>query len=110
MDNSKSTIFNAGVMLVAVPGAFILLMVTAFYMRECSVSHEREINERSAQYQEARKEAMIILEQDIARLDTEITKANQSGNTELQRSLEAQRKVLVKRHARESARLRKSGE
>jgi len=84
----------------------ILGVVTGIWwmFKPVEVAVDREVAVESHQYQEARKEAQIILEQEIARLDADIARTE---DPDLKDKLIKQRQALILRHARETAKLRK---
>lgn len=67
------------------------------------VAREHQINVHSHQYQEARKEAQLTYEQQLAEIEVQIAKAK---DPVLKQSLEQQRAVIVKRMDREESKLR----
>jgi len=80
------------------------ITLVGWLLRSVEARIDREVAVESHQYQEARKEAIATLEQDIARLDAEIAKAN--DDADVVEALRNQRKALENRLERERLKLR----
>lgn len=95
MGASSLAIFGAVIIaLSAIAGTY--WWIAAPYIAR----HEHVVNTQSHQYQEARRESSIILEQNIAKIDVDLAK---TSDPVVRASLQGQRAALENRLKRETA-------
>ena len=82
-----------------IAGLMVMGATFAWYLwKPHEVAHEHRVNVESHQYQEARKESELIHEQELSKINVQIS---QTTDPDVKAALEGQRRVLKKRIERE---------
>jgi len=105
IDYRPLALIGGSVVLIIAFFVVVLFGSTAFQLwwAPHQAEHEHNVNVHSHQYQEARKESSLVLESNIAKLNTEIDKTD---DPKVKESLKQQREVLERRYEAEQNKIK----